>query len=468
MPAALALVLAGCVVGPNYRRPAPVQNESAPAAFTINGVVWKPAQPGAAKPRGAWWTAFGDPALDQLESMAGKQNQTLAGSVAALEQARELVRETRSEYFPQISTAPSYTRLRTSRNAPVDGLPANAAYHYNLYSAPLVVGWEIDLWGRIHQLTAGARARMEAAEEDLDSLKLLLQAELAQDYFTLRAQDAEIQLLIDTANAYQKSLDLTVNRRKGGVATELDVSQAETQLRTTEAEIPALRLNRAETLHAIADLCGEPATSFEVLEKASQELPAASEPAIVPSEWLERRPDIAAAERRVAAANADIGVAQTAFYPSLTFNAQAGVQSVNANTWLSWPSRFWALGPTVNLPIFTGGFNRAQLAAAREAYNQTVADYRQTVLDAFQDVEDQLAAQQLLAAQLQGETAAMNSARQTLEIANNRYKAGLVTYLEVVTAQSAALDLERSVVQLEGIKRVSAVALVKALGGGWQ
>jgi NodT family efflux transporter outer membrane factor (OMF) lipoprotein len=468
LPAALALALAGCVVGPKYHRPAPLPSEPLPASFTVNGVVWKRAAPGAAQPRGAWWTAFEDPALNALEDLAGKQNQTLAGSVAALEQARDLVTEARSQYFPQVSTTPSYERLRTSRNAPVDGLPANAAYHYNLYTAPLNVGWEIDLWGRIHQLTAGARARMEAAAEDLQSFKLLLQTELAQDYFTLRAQDAEIQLLIDTANAYQKSLDLTVNRRKGGVATDLDVSQAETQLRTTEAQIPALRLDRAQTLHAIADLCGEPATSFAVQERPAQELPKMREAGVVPSEWLERRPDIAAAERRVAAANADVGVAQTAFYPSLTFNGQGGVQSVSAGTWMSWPSRFWALGPTVNLPIFTGGYNRAQLAAARAAFNQAVADYRQTVLDAFQDVEDQLAAQQLLDAELEGETSAMQSARQTLEIANNRYKAGLVTYLEVVTSQSAALDLERTVVQLEGIRRVSAVALVKALGGGWE
>jgi NodT family efflux transporter outer membrane factor (OMF) lipoprotein len=347
-------------------------------------------------------------------------------------------------------------------------LPANAAYTYNLFTVPANASWEVDLWGRVRHLTAGARARMAAAADDLQSLELLLQAELAQDYFTLRAQDAEVQLLIDTAEAYRKSLDLTLNRRKGGVATDLDVSQAETQLRTTEAQIPALRLQRTQTLHAIATLCGRPATGFKAPELPVRDLPDVRQPAVVPSEWLQRRPDIAAEERRVSAANADIGVAETAFYPSLTFNGQAGFQSVNADTWLKWPSRLWALGPTVNLPLFTGGYNHAQLAAARAAYDQTVANYRQTVLEAFQDVEDQLAAQQLLAAQLQGETAALTSARRTLEIANNRYKAGLVTYLEVVTSQSAALDLERTVVQLEGVKRVAAVGLVKALGGGWE
>lgn len=462
------LTLAGCAVGPDYHRPPALKYQPLPAAFTINGVVWKPAAPGANRPRGSWWTAFDDPELNRLEDMAADGNQTLEGSVAALAQARDLVAEARSQFFPQISATPSYVRQRTSLNAEANGIVVGKPYTYNLFTAPLNVGWEIDLWGRVRRLTQGARARMAAAEDDLESLKLMLQAELAQDYFTLRAQDAEIQLLIDTAEAYRRSLDLTVNRRKGGVATDLDVSQADTQLRTTEAQIPALRLQQAQMLHAIATLCGQPATGFKVPERPVQGLPAMQAPGIVPSEWLERRPDIAAAERRMAAANADIGVAQSAFYPSLTFNGEAGFQSVNASTWISWPSRLWALGPSVNLPLFTGGFNRAQLAAARAGYDQAVADYRQTALTAFADVEDQLAAQELLAAQLQGENAALTSARQTLDIANNRYKAGLVTYLEVATAQSAALDLQRTVVQLEGGRRVAAVGLIKALGGGWE
>lgn len=462
------LTVAGCAVGPEYHRPAALPSQPIPAAFTIDGVAWKPAAPGAAQPRGSWWAAFNDPELNRLEDLTAQQNQTLAGSVAALTQARALVTEARSQYFPQISAVPSYYRQRTSRNAPVDGLPAGLAYNYNLYNAPINATWEVDVWGRIRHLTEGARARMMAAGDDLESLKLLLQAELAQDYFTLRAEDAEIQLLIDTAQAYQRSLDLTINRRKGGVATDLDVSQADTQLRTTQAQIPALQLQRAQMRHAIAALCGQAATGFEITKQPAQALPVLQAPALVPSEWLERRPDIAAAERRVAAANADVGVAQTAFYPSLTINAQAGFQSVSADTWFNWPSRLWALGPAVNLPLFTGGYNRAQLAAARAAYDQTVANYRQTTLSAFEDVEDQLAAQQLLTDQLAGEHAAMISARQTLDIANNRYKAGLVTYLEVVTSQSAALDLERTVVQLEGERSVAAVGLIKALGGGWQ
>jgi len=438
-----------------------------PVAFTLDGVAWNAAQPSADQPRGPWWTAFGDAELNQLEELAARENQTLAGSIAALTQARELVQEARSQYFPQVAAAPSYFRERTSFNAPSDGLPAGHGYSYNLFTAPLNLSWEIDLWGRVRRLTQGAKARMSAAEDDLESLKLLLQADVAQDYFTLRSQDTEIQLLIDSADAYRRSLDLTVNRRKGGVATDLDVSQAQTQLRTTQAQIPALKLQRTQLLHAIATLCGQPAPGFELPKQPALALPAMQVPGMLPSKLLERRPDVAAAERRVAAANADIGVAQSAFYPSLTINGDLGLQSVNAGTLFSWPSRVWAVGPSVNLPLFTGGYNRAQLAAARAAYDQTVANYRQTALGAFQDVEDQLSAQQLLAAQLQGENAALTSAQLTLEIANNRYKAGLVTYLEVITSQSAALDLQRVVVQLEGERRVAAVTLVKALGGGW-
>jgi len=458
----------GCSVGPDYHWPAPVQTQPTPTAFTVNGVEWKPAAPGDHRPRGAWWTNFEDIELNRLEGMAGDANQTLVASVAALLQAKDLLKETRSQYFPQINFTPSYYREHTSKNAEANGVAVGTPYTYNLATAPANLSWEIDLWGRVRRLTEGAKAQMAAAQEDLESLRLLVQAELAEDYFTLRAQDREIQLLLDTAEAYRRSLDLTVNRRKGGVATDLDVSQADTQLRTTEAQIPALRLQRVQMLHAIAVLCGQPAPMFEIPDSPAQHLPGLLQPGLVVSEWLERRPDISAAERRVAAANANIGVAESAFYPSLTLNGLSGFQSVSADTWFHWPSRIWSLGPSVDLPLFTGGFNRAQLSAARDAYDQTVANYRQTVLSAFQDVEDQLSAQKYLAEQLTGESAAMSSAQQTLDIANNRYKAGLVTYLDVVTAQSAALDVQRAVVQLEGERRVAAVGLVKALGGGWE
>jgi multidrug efflux system outer membrane protein len=271
----------------------------------------------------------------------------------------------------------------------------------------------------------------------------------------------------DTVVAYRRSLELTQNRRKGGIVSDLDVSEAETQLRSTEAELPALDLELANLLHALATLCGRPATGFQIAA-ASATNAVPSLPAGLPSRLLERRPDIAAAERRMAAANADVGVARTAFYPEIVFNGMGGFESVNVGSLFDWPSRLWALGPSLNLPLFTGGRNRSQLASARAAYDESVANYRQIVLVAFEEVEDQLAAQRLLVRESSAQNAAFAAASRTLDIADNRYKAGLVTYLEVATAQSAALANERTVVQLEGQRRVAEVGLIKALGGGWE
>jgi multidrug efflux system outer membrane protein len=464
----LGLFLGGCAVGPDYKRPAPVAAQPLPEAFTVDGVAWKTAEPAANLPRGQWWTVFGQDDLNRLEQIAATNNQQLAASVAALAQARALVGEARSQYFPQLAVNPSYDWQRTSFSAPTKGAPTREAYTYSLYTVPATLNWELDLFGRVRRLTEGASERMDAASEDLQSVTLLLQAEVAQDYFTLRALDDELNLLADTAKSYRRSLELTENRRKGGIATDLDVSQAQTQLRTTEAEIPALRLQRTQLSHALAVLCGQPPMTFDLNPAPFATNFALAIPARVPSELLERRPDIAAAERRVAAANADVGVAKSAFYPRLFFNADAGLQSVSAGTLFNWPSRFWSLGPNLDLPLFTGGFNKSQLQAARAAYDSAVASYRQTALVAFQDVEDQLAAQQLLEAQLEGENSALQSARQTLDIANNRYKAGLVTYLDVVTSESDELAVQRTVVQLQGETRVAAVGLIKALGGSWQ
>ena len=317
------LILPGCTVGPKYQKPAPLVSQPVPAAFTINGVTWKPAAPGANRPRGEWWKDFNDSELNGLEDLAARGKSDAGRQLSPRWPRRaNWSTEARSQLFPQISLAPSYVRERTSKNAEASGVAVGTPYNYSLYAVPVSAAWEVDIWGRIRQMTAAARAQMEAAQEDLESLRLLLQSELAQDYFTLRAQDAEIQLLLDTAQAYRKSLDLTINRRKGGVATDLRCLQADTQLRTTEAEIPALRLQRAQVLHAIAALVGQSAVDFQIPELPVQGLPPMQGPGVVPSEWLQRRPDIAAAERRVAAANADIGVAQTAFYPSLTFNGR--------------------------------------------------------------------------------------------------------------------------------------------------
>jgi len=463
-----ALLAAGCLVGPDYRRPAPLATRPLPTAFGDSTVEWVPAHPAANQPRGSWWKVFADPELDRLETLASTNNQSLASTAAQLELVRARIQGVRAGFFPQISAQPGAVRQSTSQNAPVKGAPAAAAYTYTSLVAPLELGWELDLWGRVRRETEGARARFTAAADDLESGKLSLQAEVAADYFHLRALDEEHALVTDTIQAYRRSLDLTENRRKGGIVSDLDVSQAETQLRSAEAELPSLNLERANLLHALATLCGQPATGFVIVHPPSPLATAIPLPPSLPSELLERRPDIAAAERRMSAANAQIGEAKSAFYPRIFLNGIAGYQSVSASTWFDWPSHLWSIGPSLELPLFTGGRNRAQLAGARAAYEGAVANYRQSVLDAFQEVEDSLAAQHFLSAQLEAQNAALQAAQHTLEIANNRYHAGLVTYLEVATAQSVALARSRTVAQLRGRAQLAQVALIKALGGGWQ
>jgi multidrug efflux system outer membrane protein len=466
-----ALVFTGCKVGPDYHRPPPLGTNSIPASFSLTNTAtapdWKPALPAAHLPRGAWWRLFGDLELDRLEELAGANNQALAGALARFDQARATVTVARADLLPQADLSPSHTRQRTSFNEPQNGHAAGTSATFNTFTLQLQGGWEADLWGRVRRQVESARAQVTSAAADLGAVRLAVQAELATDYFALRALDSEYDLLVRTAEAYRRSLELTVNRRKGGIASDLDVSEAETQLRTTEAALPALRLRRARLLHALAVLGGQPTPGFDLAPPQRASLPP-EVPLSLPSQLLERRPDIAAAEQRMAAANAQVGVAQSAFYPRLRFDGLAGITSVNAATWFDWPSRFWAVGPTLDLPLFTGGRNRAQLALARAAYQEKVAAYRQTVLTAFQEVEDQLAAQRFLAEEISAQAAALKAAQRTLEIANNRYHAGLVTYLEVAIAQSAALDLERTVAQLQGDKLVAAVGLIRALGGGWE
>lgn len=467
-----ALLWSGCKVGPDYHRPAPLGTNAFPNSYSgssgTNFGDWHVGLPAAHLPHGAWWQMFGDPELDRLEDLAVANSPELSAGLARFDQARALVTVARAQLFPQIETDPTYTRQRTSVNQVENGRPAGLAHTYNTFTLPLQAGWELDFWGRVRRQVEAARSGATASAADLEAIKLALQAELATDYFALRALDQESDVLLRTTETYRRSLDLTVNRRRGGIATDLDVSQAETQLRTTEAELPALRLQRSRLLHALATLCGQPASRFSVGPQGREQNEPPALPPGLPSELLERRPDIAAAEQRMAAANAQIGVAQSAFYPRVRFDGLAGFQSVRASSWLDWPSRLWAVGPTLQLPLFTGGQNRAQLAVSRAAYDETVASYRQTVLSAFQEVEDQLAAQQQLKTQLTAEASALTAAQRTLEIANNRYKAGLVTYLEVATAQSAALVLERTVVQLRGQELAAAVGLIKALGGGWE
>jgi multidrug efflux system outer membrane protein len=471
---AAALALAGCAVGPDYHRPAPLPAQATPKSFATDGtnaVAWKVAQPSANQPRGAWWRIFGDAELSRLESLALTNNQNIAAAVSRLEEARQLTAAARSEFYPQLNAGGTpggdASRQRTSVNQPLAGQPAGVSHTYDTFTAPIYLGWELDLWGRVRRQTEAARERFTASADDLESARLEVAAGVAADYFALRTLDDEFALITNTIEAYRRSLELTQNRRRGGIVSDLDVAQAAAQLHSAEVRLPDLRLRRAQTLHALAVLCGESPVNFTAA--ASRETAAAIPqiPLGLPSELLEHRPDIAAAERRMAAANADVGVAKSAFFPAIKFNGVAGLQSVSAGSLFDWPSRFWSVGPNIDLPLFTGGLNTASLARSRAAYNESVATYRQMVLGAFGEVQDSLAAQSWLADESDAENQAVEAARRALDLANNRYRAGLITYLDVATAQTAALNEERNAVELQGARLTACVNFVKALGGGW-
>jgi multidrug efflux system outer membrane protein len=461
---ATIVLLAGCAVGPDYKRPAAAVM---PPSYKEGSNEWKLAEPQAHLPKGNWWEVFHDPELNGLEEQAAIANQQLKAAVANFEQARSLRDIARADLFPRVGLSGSATRQRDSANRPVNGVASGTPQTYNTFTTALDLGYELDVWGRVRRSVQAASATAQADEADVQTVRLGIQAEVATDYFNLRALDAEAMLLKSSIAVFQKSLDLTRNRRAGGVATDLDVSQAETVLKTTEAQVPVIALQRAKAEHALAVLTGQPASSFAESERAVNLKPPTI-PAGIPSELLERRPDIARAERQMAAANANVGVAKAAFFPTIKFNGLAGLESVDASTFFNWPSHFWAVGPSLTVPIFEGGRNRANLRRAGLAYDENVALYRQAVLSAFAEVEDNLAAQHLLATQDEAEEAALKSAEKTLEIANNRYRSGLVTYLEVATAESTALDHQRTTVRLAGDRLISAVNLMKALGGGWQ
>jgi outer membrane protein, multidrug efflux system len=473
-----AVGLAGCAVGPDYKRPAVLTNQPLPEKFnadiyaSTNQTVWKISKPAANQPRGEWWRGFHDAELNHLETLALTNNQNLAATVARFEQSRALLTGARSDFYPQLTLGGTpngdITRQRTSVNQPNEGSANGTSHTYDTFTAPIYLGWEIDLWGRVRRQSEAAKERFVASVDDYESARLAVAAEVANDYFTVCTLDNEYSLVTNTIEAYRRSLELTQNRRRGGVASDLDVSQAATQLHSAESQLPDIQLSRAQTLHALAVLCGESPTSFIVATGGPDAEGVPDVPPSLPSELLEHRPDIAAAERQMAAANADIGVAKAAFFPTVRINGIAGFQSVDSSTWFDWPSRFWSVGPSVQLPLFTGGLNRSHLALAHAAYDEMVANYRQTVLTAFGEVEDGLAAQQLLGEQWTAENETVIAARRTLEIASNRYKSGLVTYLDVATAQADSLLHERTLVQLQGTRLVASVNLVKALGCGWQ
>ncbi|MFZ0638888.1 MAG: efflux transporter outer membrane subunit [Candidatus Acidiferrales bacterium] len=455
------LFLTGCTVGPAYVRPtAPVP---APDAYKEAG-NWQPAAPGDAAPRGKWWDAFQDAQLNELEDEVDVSNQNLKAAEAQYTQARAAVRFYRSGYFPVVSTEPSASRQRQSQNKAL--YSSGEATTYNDYLLPVDVSYEPDVWGQVHRQVESARAQAQASAADLATVNLSLHAELAMDYFQLRGLDAQEQLLNNTVEAFQKTLQLTQDRFKGGLASAVDVAQAQTQLETTRAQAIDVGVQRAAYEHAVAVLTGQPPSSFG-LASSPLSVPPPTIPPGLPSQLLERRPDIAAAERQMDSANAQIGVAKSAYYPAITLSGGGGFETAGIGTLLSGPSALWAIGASAFGTIFEGGRRHAVTAEAQAAYEQTVANYRQTVLTAFQDVEDNLAAQRILEQEAVTEDGAVASARHSLDLSLNRYTGGVTSYLEVTTAQSLALNDERTASDILTRRMVASVLLIKALGGGW-
>jgi NodT family efflux transporter outer membrane factor (OMF) lipoprotein len=463
-----AVLFQGCDVGPKYNRP----SAKVPATFKevtpddlqkMDG--WKVAQPQDTALHGKWWEIFGDSQLNVLEEQVNISNQNVAAAFASFMAARALVREARSQYFPTVSVGGSIVRQHQpgSSSGTTSG---NSGTTFTNYSLPFDASWTPDLWGRVRNTVRANVANAQASAADLENTRLTAQAELAVDYFQLRGQDALKQLLDSTVVAYEESLKLTKALYETGIDSDEAVAEAETQLETARAEDTHLGILRAQYEHAIALLVGQPASSFSIAVEPLKTPPPAI-PFGVPSQLLERRPDIAATERLMAQANAQIGVARAAFYPTLTLSASAGFQSTKASSWLTWPSRLWSVGPAISETIYDGGLRRATLEQVRAQYDQTVANYRGTVLTAFQQVEDNLSALRILSKEIQEQDTAVQSAQRSLKLATDRYRLGIDPYLNVITAQTTLFGNQQTAVNLRIQQIVASVQLVEAVGGGW-
>jgi NodT family efflux transporter outer membrane factor (OMF) lipoprotein len=475
--AASAFLLSGCTVGPKYARPSvdtPAAYKETPPTTVIPAETWKPAQPNDAANRGKWWEKYNDAELNALEEKASTSNLDIVAAAANFVAARALVRQARSQYFPTVTTNPSIMNTRPSPGQ-FGGLQAGSSSgsgtgltvkSYTDYSLPFDASWEPDLWGR---LRSGVKANVYAAQAsaaDLENMRLSVQAELAADYFQLRAQDSLQQVFDETVAAYQDSLDMNQSLYRAGLGNDEAVAQAEAQLKAAKAQDTNLGILRAQYEHAIAVLTGQAPSSFSLPVRPLQAGPPAI-PAGIPADLLERRPDIAAAERSVAQANAQIGVATTAYFPQVLLSATAGFGNSSFMSWLTWPSRFWSVGPSAAETIFDAGLRRATVDQYRATYDQTVANYRQTVLTAFQQVEDNLASLRILEVDIQQQDGAVDAASRSLHEATTRYKAGLDPYLNVVSAQTILLNDQQTAVNFRMEQMVASVQLIKALGGGW-
>ena len=473
--AALLLMLSGCVVGPKYHPPippppAPVYKES--PTQSQEAELWTPAQPADAKLRGKWWEIFNDSELNALEEQLDINNQNIKQFFENFMEARAIVREARSQYFPTLSVAPSFNRSRTSQN--LNTVPVNTSgtgtaakqLQSTVYSLPLEASWEPDLFGKVRNTVRQAQYAAQVSAADLESERLTEQASLAEFFFEIRGQDQLEQIFDDTVAADQKSYDLTRALYEDGIDDQISVVEAETTLRSAQAGATNVGVARAQYEHAIAVLIGKSATSFSIPVKPMTVAPPPI-PVGVPSELLERRPDVAAAERTMAEANAAIGIAYAAYYPNLTLTAEGGFESSAFHNWVSWPSRFWSIGASIPETIFDAGLRRATVQQFVATYNADLASYRQTVLTAFQQTEDGLAEVRILSKEIQQEQQAVDSARTFLKLEQARYDTGVDPYLDVLIAQTTVLADQQTLNGLQVQQMTYAVALVEALGGGW-
>jgi NodT family efflux transporter outer membrane factor (OMF) lipoprotein len=453
----------GCTVGPDYKRP----EAPGSAAFKEQPPPgsWKQAQPGAGSLGDKWWQLYGDAQLDALEEKINVSNQTLKSATGQYLAARDQIRVARAAYFPTLGVEPSVSRIRLSKNQP-NTLVGTTKFDYSILALQGQAQWEPDLWGQVRRTVEQARADAQASAADLANVALSLHAELALDYFLLRGLDTQKQLLDTTLASDADELQLARVRFAGGVANAVDVAQAETQYLQVKAQGIDVGVQRAQFEHAIATLIGVPAATFALAPSPlAAKLPVV--PPGVPSELLERRPDVAAAERRLAAANAQIGIAVAAYYPNIILSATGGFESGSLASWLQVPSLFWSLGASALETLFDAGRRHALTDQARDLYEGQVATYRQSVLGAFQDVEDNLAALRILADEAEAQAAAVESARQSLALSHKRYKGGVTTYLEVLTAQTIQLSNERAQADVATRRVTASVQLIRALGGGW-
>jgi NodT family efflux transporter outer membrane factor (OMF) lipoprotein len=460
----VALILApifsiACAVGPRYSKP----TTSSPPEFKETPANWKTAQPSDQVARGKWWEIFQDSQLNSLEKQINVSNQNLKAAQAQFAQARALVRFNRADYYPTVTAGLAGARAHQSSNRPTGTLARTNTTDIIL---PVDVSYEPDVFGRVRRTVEAARANAQASAGDVESLNLSLHAELAIDYFQLRTLDAEGQLLNSTVGAFERALELTQNRYRGGVASAVDVAQAQTQLETTRAQAIDVQVARSQNEHAIAVLSGQPPSTFTIPVSPWNTPPPAIPPGM-PSDLLERRPDVSAAERRVAAANAEIGVARAAYFPAVTLSGSGGFESTAITTLIQGPSGFLTASASAVVTAFDVGRRRALSEQAEAGYDQTLANYRQTILTAFQEVEDNLAALRILEQEAATQQAAVAAAEHSLDLSATRYKGGVVSYLEVITAQSTALADERAAVDILRRRMTASISLIKALGGGW-